>query len=101
MAVKISAPVTSTKVNKTQVEDMRGAVSELGAGEFASDGIEYDKRSAAGGMATTYIRLLGISQTHRARTWETAPEKWVFGIAPRPEKKENKKVSTAPNAPKK
>lgn len=88
MAVKLQAPTVSRKVNASEVEDMRGAVADLTDGEFASDGKTYAKRSEAGGMASTYLRMLGISSTHRARTWESAPGAWVFGIAPRPPKRE-------------
>jgi hypothetical protein len=100
-AVKLQAPVVSTKVNAQQVEDMRGAVNELADGEFASDGEQYGKRTTAGSMAATYLRMLAINKTHRARTWEVAPEKWVFGIAPRPPKRESTKKSEATPATKK
>jgi len=92
-AVKLQAPVVSRKVTAQDVADLRGAVAELQPGEFASDGKTYEKRSEAGGMAATYLRMLGINSTHRARTWESAPGAWVFGIAPRPPKRE---ASTKP-----
>lgn len=95
-AVKLQAPVVSRKVDAAAVADMRGAIADLADGEFASDGKTYGKRTEAGGMATTYIRMLGISQTHRARTWESAPGTWVFGIAPRPPKKVSTKPKPAP-----
>jgi hypothetical protein len=97
-AVKLQAPVVSRKVDAQQVQDLRGAVAELQDGEFASDGKTYAKRGEAGGMAATYLRMLGISKTHRARTWETEPGAWVFGIAPRPPKRP---ASTNQKPPKK
>ena len=99
-AVKLQAPVVSRKVDAQEVEDMKAAISDLADGEFASDGKTYAKRGEAGGMAATYLRMTGLSKTHRARTWESAPGAWVFGIAPRPPKREStKKNGTA--APKK
>lgn len=97
MAVKLSAPVVSRKVNAQEVEDMRGAVNDLAEGEFASDGQTYADRSKAGQQASTYLRMLGITKTHRARTWESAPGAWVFGIAPRPPKRATK-TQAAPKA---
>lgn len=96
MAVKLQAPVTSRKVDAAGVQGMREAVGDLQPGEFASDGETYSERSKASSMASTYLSLLGIRETHRARTWEAAPGAWVFGIAPRPPKRETKPRKNAP-----
>ena len=95
MALKLKAPVVSRKVSAQEVEDMKGAINDLADGEFASDGKKYSKRSEAGGMAATYLRMTGLSKTHRARTWESAPGAWVFGIGPRPPKRESTKKNGA------